>query len=130
MGGPKYNKLKSHTLFRSESVKPLDKSLFNRSRINSITVFGSMKAVDDMSVTNHARREGAWDESTRISKALPDVRNCEASVWSGMITIPNIQKALPDVRNMPWLCTSCKLLCPEQTTNVTHVMPEAVKAHI
>lgn len=92
-GGPKYNKLKSHTLFRSESVKPLDKSLFNRSRINSITVFGSMKAVDDISVTNHARREGAWDESTKISKALPDVRNCEASVWSGMITIATIPKA-------------------------------------
>jgi hypothetical protein len=55
MGGLTNNRLDGHTFRRSELVKPLDKSLFNRSWINSITVFGSMKAVDDMSATKQCK---------------------------------------------------------------------------
>jgi hypothetical protein len=51
----KQHRLDGHTFRRSELVKPLDKSLFNRSWINSITVFGSMKAVDDMSATKQCK---------------------------------------------------------------------------
>jgi hypothetical protein len=46
---------KKHTLFRSVSLNPRDISLFRSSRINSITVFGSMKAVEDMSAKRSNR---------------------------------------------------------------------------
>ena len=47
LGGMELNR--KYTLFRSVSLNPRDISLFRSSRINSITVFGSMKAVEDMS---------------------------------------------------------------------------------
>lgn len=43
------------TLIRSASVKLRDNSLFRRSLINSITVFGSINAVEDMSDKDQQR---------------------------------------------------------------------------
>lgn len=56
-----------HTLLRSVSLNPRDISLFRSSRINSITVFGSMKAVEDMSATRQNKYQtGSLDKKSRI----------------------------------------------------------------
>lgn len=60
---------RKHTLFRSVSLNPRDISLFRSSRINSITVFGSMKAVEDMSAKRSNRCQTG---SLRLLKKIWD----------------------------------------------------------
>lgn len=67
---------KKHTLFRSVSLNPRDISLlFRSSRINSITVFGSMKAVEDMSAKSSNRCQTGSLRLQRIKNLGSNLRN-------------------------------------------------------
>jgi hypothetical protein len=67
---------KKHTLFRSVSLNPRDISLFRRSsRINSITVFGSMKAVEDMSAKRSNRCQTGYLRLQRIKYIGSNLKN-------------------------------------------------------
>ncbi len=55
-----------HTFTRSESVKLLVKSLCNRSWMNSSTGFGSMKTVDDISVTTTNNNKTMHESNIRL----------------------------------------------------------------